>query len=124
HRPSRDHVGTTCSSLSVVSRRGAPPSASIIHRCLRKSLPGASKAIRRPSGDQDGEPGPPAGPPPGLWVSCCGFDPSASAIQRLAVVPLREEENASRRPSGDSRASSSRKLDPATNCTGRPPWDR
>ena len=33
-----------------------------------------SNAIRRPSGDQDGEPD-----CPGPCVSCCGFDPSASA---------------------------------------------
>ena len=76
-----------------VSRRGDPPSASIVQMSQCPSSAWESKAIRRPSGDQRGEPC----QIPGPWVSCIGSDPSAAASQisiPLAAAPRLEDDPA------------------------------
>ena len=80
-----------------VSRRGGPPSASIVQMSQCPSSPWESKAIRRPSGDQRGEPC----DSPGPRVSWTEWVPSASASQISCASPERSDSKATRRPSGE-----------------------
>ena len=54
--------------------------------------------MRRPSGDQRGDPW----PSPGPRVSCVGLEPSASASQISCVSPERSVSKATLRPSGEN----------------------
>ena len=72
--------------------------------------------MRRPSGDQLGEPC----QLPGPWLSCIGLDPSASASQISLTSPERPEANTIRRPSGEKLGLLSGEEEKITAAFGRP----
>ena len=82
----------------------------MVQTARRPPSPLASKAMCRPSGDQDGEPC----EGPGPCVNWCALDPSADASQMSSDSPDRDEANTRRLPSGENCGWMSQKEETST----------